>query len=75
MTIDNSDINHDCNDFEFDLGQTVSLLWHPGEGIVSARLDAIGADPLYFVKYVVDGVLHEAWVQDDQIDTVDNLRN
>ena len=62
----------DTDNWEFELGETVILLWRIGaSGLVIGRSEFVSKDPQYYVQYSTDdGRLFRNWVDEDAIDHV-----
>lgn len=55
--------------FEFDIGDTVQLLWSPSTGLVKGQFRAMNADDQFLVEYVDNnGMLVTQMIYGDCID-------
>lgn len=62
-------IDAPLHEFEFDLGETVRLLWRPTDGVIKGRTEFTNEDEKYFVELVDDlGHLVSIWVYGDALD-------
>lgn len=67
-----SDLDSEGDGWDFDLGETVLLLWSPGlEGMVIARKEHLHEDTKYLVRYTTaDDRLVEQWLDSTPLDHV-----